>query len=103
MNEKQKGESKIWYNLTQHGMFDFQKEANLYCENNTDILMTACSIFRKEYIEETKVNPFSCITITSACMKIFVTNFFPPKTLAIPSPGNYRCQFKSYSSASIQW
>ncbi|XP_027136576.1 olfactory receptor 10J4-like [Larimichthys crocea] len=54
-------------------------------------------------IRVTCVDAFSCVTIASACMKAFLTNLLPPKTLAIPSPDNYRCQTKSYSHASIQW
>ncbi|KAF0047692.1 hypothetical protein F2P81_001325 [Scophthalmus maximus] len=54
------------------------------------------------YIGETGVDPFSCVTIASACMKVFRTNFLAANTLAIPSPDNYRRQFKSFSDVSIQ-
>ncbi|CAI5679595.1 unnamed protein product [Oreochromis niloticus] len=40
---------------------------------------------------------------TSACMKVFLTNFLPKNTLAIPSPDNYGRTSKAYSHASIQW
>lgn len=46
----------------------------------TDIFMTACFIFRKEYIKGIGVDPFSHVTIASACM-VFLTKFLLPKTL----------------------
>lgn len=61
----------------------------------TDILSEACRFrFRKRLIEETNVDPFSCVTIASACMKVLCTNFLLSNTLAISSSDNYRKQFK---------
>ncbi|KAF0021988.1 hypothetical protein F2P81_025759 [Scophthalmus maximus] len=103
--------SNIWaranewrqYETVRHGTFHFKNEAVRYCQNDVDILFEACCIFRKGYIGETGVDPFSCVTIASACMKVFRTNFLAANTLAIPSPDNYRRQFKSFSNVSIQW
>ncbi|CAG5950751.1 unnamed protein product [Menidia menidia] len=36
-------------------------------------------------------------------MKVFTSNFLPAKSLAIPSPVDYRRQCKTFSSTSIQW
>ncbi|KAM3585116.1 uncharacterized protein V6R79_008006 [Siganus canaliculatus] len=54
-------------------------------------------------MERTDVEPFTSATITSACIKVFRTNFLAPETLAIPAPDDYRRQFKTYSSSGIQW
>nr|DAC81317.1 TPA_asm: PolB [Larimichthys croaker adintovirus] len=103
MTPAQQQEFYGWYREVSQGTFDFEKEARLYCENDVDILAKGCVLFRNQFLTDTGVDPFSCITIASACMKVFLTKFLPPKTLAIPSPDNYRCQTKSYSHASIQW
>ena len=92
-----------WYKEASRRVFDFKKQAIHYCKNDVDILSTGCIKFREEFLSETGVDPFSRITIASACMKVFVTNFLPPRSLAIPSPDNYRHQCKTYSRASIQW
>ena len=75
----------------------------LYCKNDVDILSRGCLKFRDQFFNETRVDPLTCITIASACMKVFVTNFLQSKILAIPSPDDYRHQCKTFSNASIQW
>ncbi|XP_029975791.1 uncharacterized protein LOC115408984 [Salarias fasciatus] len=92
-----------WYDSVSRGVFDFEKEALFYCKNDVQILFEGCVRFRNQFLNETKVDPFSRITISSACMKVFLTNFLRPRTLAIPPPDDYRRQVKSYSHASIQW
>ncbi|CAG5896577.1 unnamed protein product [Menidia menidia] len=93
----------VWYNEASKGSFDFQKEALHYCKNDVEILYKGCVKFREEFFKETNVNPFKCITIASACMKVFTSNFLPAKSLAIPSAVDYRRQCKTFSSASIHW
>ncbi|XP_047458093.1 uncharacterized protein LOC125018336 isoform X1 [Mugil cephalus] len=92
-----------WYATKAGCTFDFKKEAVLYCNLDTEILAASCLKFREEFIRETRVDPFTCITIASACMKVFKTNFLPPNTLALPPADNYNRQFKNYSDSGIQW
>lgn len=92
-----------WYEKVRHGVFNFEKESRLYCENDVDILAEACTVFRNGFIEETGVDPFSRSTIASACIKVFLTRFLTPNSLAIPPPDHYRRQYKSFSHSSIQW
>ncbi|KAL7385094.1 hypothetical protein ABVT39_015396 [Epinephelus coioides] len=75
MSREGKREFEAWYETVRHGTFNFEKEAVRYCQNDVDILVRACDIFRKGYINEKGMDPFSCATITSACMKVFRTNF----------------------------
>ena len=103
MTKEGKREFDIWYATVHQGTFNFEKEAISYCQNDVDILLEACCIFRKGYTDKTGVGAFSCVIIASACMKVFCTNFVPLNTLAVSSPDNYQRQFKSYSNASIQW
>ncbi|XP_061764740.1 uncharacterized protein LOC133557872 isoform X1 [Nerophis ophidion] len=94
---------ETWYQNEKSEVFDFQKQAVHYCKNDVNVLREGCIKFRAEFTSETGVDPFSRITIASACMKVFVTNFLEPRSLAIPSPDNYRGLCKKYSHTSIQW
>lgn len=57
MSAKEQDKFETWCNTVHQGTFDFKKEVKVYCENDTDILTTACTIFRNEYIEELRINP----------------------------------------------
>ena len=103
MSSAEQEEFHAWYREVSRGVFNFEKEALCYCQNDIDILREGCLTFRDQFIDETRVDPFSCVTIASACMKVFLTNFLTDNTLAIPSPDNYRCHSKTYSNTSIQW
>lgn len=103
MTPGEKEEFFKWYKEASREIFNFEQEARRYCSNDVYILREACLRFRSEFLSETRVDPFSCITIASACMKVFLTNFLQPRTLAIPSPDDYRRRCKRYSDVSIQW
>ncbi|XP_024117194.2 uncharacterized protein LOC112138787 [Oryzias melastigma] len=103
MSDDQQREFQKWYAEASKSVFHFEKEARLYCENDVEILAEACVRFRSQYVKDCNVDPFSSVTIASACMKVFRTNFLKPKSLAIPPADHYRRQNKSFSQASIQW
>ncbi|XP_076840973.1 uncharacterized protein LOC143485425 isoform X1 [Brachyhypopomus gauderio] len=103
MMPKDREEFFRWYEGVKGGIFLFKKEMAKYCKNDVKILRRACLIFREEILESTQVDPFSCITIASVCMKIFRTKFLSPHTLAIPPLDHYVSGQKSFSSSSIQW
>ncbi|GAA6228949.1 uncharacterized protein LOC117597613 isoform X1 [Lates japonicus] len=96
-------EFDAWYGEVCQGTFNFREEAVRYCKNDVDILSKGCLKFREQFLGETGVDPFSSITIAGACMKVFRTNYLPPKTRAIPCPDNYKHWHKRFSNASIQW
>lgn len=52
----------IWYRDAAHSNFNFEEEARHYCKNDVDILLEGCGKFRRQFIDETGVDPFSCIT-----------------------------------------
>ncbi|TKS65331.1 hypothetical protein D9C73_028582 [Collichthys lucidus] len=80
MTRAQQQEFYGWYREVSQGTFDFEKEARLYCENDVDILAKGCVLFRNQFLTDTGVDPFSCITIASACMKVcFSQNSSHPK------------------------
>ncbi|KAL3976503.1 olfactory receptor [Sarotherodon galilaeus] len=103
MSLSEREEFLRWHGEASRGVFNFEKESLYYCQNDVNILREACIKFRDGFIGETKIDPFSCVTIASACMKVFLTNFLPKNTLAIPSPDNYGRTSKAYSHASIRW
>jgi len=70
----------------------------LYIKNDVDVLNTGCVKFSEQYLSETGSE-----TIASACMKVFLTNYLQPKTLAIPCPDNYTQWCKRFSNESIRW
>ena len=51
---------QFWYNdKVQRGEeFNFQKEMELYCRSDVDILRRGCGEFRKVFIEQGGVCPF---------------------------------------------
>ncbi|KAI3356666.1 hypothetical protein L3Q82_003297 [Scortum barcoo] len=88
-----------WYRDASRGVFDFKKEALKYCRQDVDILAEGCLRFRDQFVKDTQVDPFSCITIASACTKVFRTNFLTPQTLAVPPPDDYR---RRYGAMELQ-
>ncbi|XP_029561594.1 uncharacterized protein LOC115157467 [Salmo trutta] len=103
MSPKERERFMTWYETVCHSTFDFHKEMESYCDNDVVILREGCLRFRAEVIKGAGIDPWSCTAIASACMKTYRTHFLPLASIAIPSPENYRRQFKSYSSGSIQW
>ncbi|XP_035802218.2 uncharacterized protein LOC118470010 [Amphiprion ocellaris] len=103
MTQTEQKEFYEWYGQVSRGTFNFREEAVRYCKNDVDILSRACVRFREQFLGETGVDPFGSITIASACMRVFLTKFLQPNTLAIPCPYEYRGQCKRFSEPSIQW
>jgi len=103
MSPGEQGEFYSWYGGVCKGTFTFCEQSLLYYKNDVDILFRGCVKFREQFFNEMRVNPLKCITIALACMKVFTANFLQPKTLAIPSPIDYRQQCKTFSDAAIQW
>lgn len=86
-----------WYEKNKDKPFDLQKEMVSYCISDVDILRKACCRFQKLVLSSTgkeqciltdegeekrewidgAVDPFSCMTIASVCMKIFRSKFVP--------------------------
>ena len=48
-------------------VFNFQKELLEYCESDMKLLKEGCLTFKWLFEKETKFDPFSHITIASAC------------------------------------
>ena len=105
MNSEQRTEFLEWHASMrrENYVFDFQKEIRNYCSNDVTILRESCLRFRELFIEQTNVDPLQYITIASAVMAVFRSNFLTPNTIAIVPKDMYRGMQKLYSLSSIQW
>lgn len=88
-----------WYATVSGSVFNFEKEALYYCRNDVDILLDACTRLRQQFIDDSQVDPVSCITIASTCIKVFHTD---RRHSGYTFPTNYRRQCKKFSVSSIQ-
>lgn len=103
MSDKDRTDFMQWYNTVRDGVFDFQLELRRYGINDVVVLHKACTVYREAFIECTDLDPFDYTTLASCCMAVFKTRFLPPDTLALTYDGAYIGQYKTFSSASIQW
>lgn len=55
----------VLYMEESKGIFDFKKEAIHYYKTDMNVLVR----FRDEFLHVTHVDPLTCITIASVCMK----------------------------------
>jgi hypothetical protein len=77
-----------WYAEQQNNEYDYKRELYLYCSNDTLVLRKCCEIFRRLFFEKTLVDPFSRLTLASACHAVFRKHFLRPNSIAIvPSDG----------------
>lgn len=92
-----------WYEKHKLDRFDLQKELVEYCRSDVDILVKACLQFRKMFIEECNVCPFTeSATIASACNLVYRRNFLKSSTIGIMPANGYRYA-DNQSKIAIQW
>lgn len=103
MYEPDRLEFLQWYEKQKHNTFNMKEELESYCTNDVLILMMACLKFRKMFLEECKVCPFTeACTIASACNKVYRRNFLKPNTIGIIPRGGYRLR-DNQSEVAFQW
>ena len=83
-------------------VFDFKEEIVKYCRSDVDILRRCCMEFRELFRSVTDIDPFEkCLTIASACHRVYRTNFLKEKTIAVFQSHN---QLKvKQSNTAIKW
>lgn len=67
-------------------VFNLQQEIVDYCKNDVDLLRRGCLHFKHIFQGCTGVDPFSYVTIASACMAVFRGKYLKPNTVAVLSP-----------------
>ncbi|GLV46260.1 hypothetical protein CBL_12337 [Carabus blaptoides fortunei] len=74
-----------------------------YCVSDVDILRRACVKFRKAFINDRGVCPFTeAVTIASACSKVFRRRFLKPRTIGLIPSGGYRMR-DTQSRVALEW
>lgn len=104
MDPKRRTEFESWYNqkVNNQFVFNFWKELTDYCRDDVRVLRICCEQFRKEYFEITTIDPFTSITLASACNAVYRKMFMPWNTIGlIPSKGYYG--HENHSFLSVLW
>ncbi len=70
--------------------FNFRDEIGIYCEDDVRVLQACCLRFREIYTGVTEVDPFSRITIASACNTYYRNSHLPANTIGLVPHGGYR-------------
>ena len=84
-------------------VFDFRKELLEYCRSDVDILRRCCLEFRRLFMEMTDgVDPFLSLTIASACIRVFRTNFLKEDTIGMIPHGGYHSGY-TQSQVAQEW
>ena len=93
-----------WYDekIKSRHHFNFWEEMDKYCTEDVRILRKCSIEFRRLFRETTNVDAFSCITIASACNKVFRKNFLQKDTIWIIPPQGYRSN-DVQSTKAIKW
>lgn len=95
----------VWHDEQEQAryLFDFQEEIVHYCKQDVNILRRACILFRQEFLDCSKVCPFSdCTTIASTCLRVFRTNYLKENTIGIIPRNGYRMTNKQ-SVKALNW
>ena len=102
MRQVVRDDFEAWHRQRDGELFDFRKELEAYCESDVDILQRACGVFRKLFCEYSGLEPFrNSLTISSACNRVYRTNFLKDKEIAlIPPKGVWR---GNQSSIALCW
>ena len=79
MNPKDKEAFMIWHasKRESNDVFNFHEEIIVYCRSDVDILRRCCLEFRELFYNVTDIDPFTTLTIASACHLVYRTNYLP--------------------------
>ena len=104
MSEEGRSHFIFWYNdKVQRGeVFNFQKEMELNCRSDVDILRRCCGEFRRVFIEHGGICPFlEAITIADTCNKVWRGKYLPENEIAIISSKDL--SRRRFSMKAIRW
>jgi len=105
MKTKEREKFLKWYEdlkKNEH-VFDFEKEIEEYCKSDVNILRRCYLNFRQLVEETCDLDPFKhCITIASACNRVFRQQFMEDNTIGLIPPQGYQPAHK-YSILALQW
>nr|DAC81407.1 TPA_asm: PolB-C [Rhodactis coral adintovirus] len=105
MSKKERNEFLTWHQELQNRnyVFDFHKELIEYCRSDVDILRRCCLKFKELMQETCDLDPFlHCVTIASACNRVFRQQFLQEQTIGLIPPHGYQ-PARKYSVLALQW
>ena len=105
MSTKERQEFLRWYEELTNAehVFDFEKEIEEYCRSDVDILRRCCLQFKQLMEETCNLDPFKyCVTIASACNRVFRQNFLKENTIGLIPAQGYQ-PARKYSVMALQW
>ena len=105
MSTKKLQESLAWYEELKSvdNVFEFEKEIEEYCRSDVDIMRRFSLEFKKLMEETCNLNPFKhCVTIASACNRVFQPEFLEKDTISLIPPQRYQ-PARTYSIMALQW
>ena len=92
---------ETWH-AQQTGTFNFAEELVAYCESDVKLLKEGCLKFKQLFEEKSKFNPFSCMTIASACNRDLRQNRMEPNTIASEQLHSWRLN-TNHSRVLLEW
>ena len=104
MSEEGRAHFVFWYNdkAQRSEEFNFQKEMELYCRSDVNILRRGCGEFRRVFIEHGGFCPFlEAINIADARNKVWKGKYLPENQIAIIL--NKDSSRRRFSIKAIRW
>ena len=92
---------ETWH-AQQTGTSNFVEEPVAYCESDVKLLKEGCLKFKQLFEEKSKFNPFSCMTIASACNRNLRQNRMEANTIASETLHGWRLN-TNHSHVSLEW
>jgi len=103
MTESERREFMTWYEERRDEVFDNRRVLKQYCQDDVTVLLEACQIFRRDFMEIGNIDVFlEAVTIASACNKVLRKQFLKPQTIGLIPTGGNSCN-KNYSKKALMW
>ena len=105
LSAKERKEVLAWYEelKNEEYLFDFEQEIEEYCLGDVDILRRCCLKFKQLMEETCQLDPFQyCVTIASACNRVFRHDFLEEDTIGLIPPQGYQPP-RRYSVMALKW
>jgi hypothetical protein len=90
MSNSERQELLEWYEGQNGTTFDNKHMLESYCQDEVTVLLHACQIFGRNFLEIGNIEMFvEAVTIASACNKVFRKRFLKPNTIGVIPSGGY--------------
>ena len=102
MSISKRQEFHTWYATQTSTVYDFQKELLEYCESDVKLLKEGCLKFKDVFVPHAHFNPFSHVTIASACNRDLRQNRMEAGTIANEPVHGWRLNTQQ-SHVALEW